>query len=140
MRPSDRVELAELGIHALPCDVHVGEAERNLGDHAGIDEALPLGALLLDAQERLVHVGDVHAGPHVLAREAAQAPAVARPLSDGASRRGPCAWMSSPSGRSNTVGLNRSSESRMPCRSLRYAPELARSVWNGRMRVCAMSS
>ena len=72
----DRVEFAELGVDALPRDVHVGEAERHGGDHTGVDEALPLGALLLHAQERLVHVGDVHAGPHVLAREAAQAPAL----------------------------------------------------------------
>ena len=79
----DRVEFAELGVHSLPRHVHVRQAERHGGDHAGVDEPLPLGALLLHAQKRLVHVGDVHAGPHVLARESAQS----SPLGTGQCRR-----------------------------------------------------
>ena len=78
MRPRIAVELGEVGVDALPRDVHVGEAERHLGGDAGVDVALPLGALLLDAHERLVHVGDVDAGPDVLARQPAQPAAVRR--------------------------------------------------------------
>ncbi len=61
LRPRMPSSCGEVGLDALPRDVHVGEAERNLGRHAGVDVALPLGALLLDAGERLVHVGDVDA-------------------------------------------------------------------------------
>ena len=74
----DLVELGEVGVDALPRDLHVGEAERHLGDDTGLDVAVPLGALLLDAQERLVHVDDVHAGADVLAGKPLQPAPVRR--------------------------------------------------------------
>jgi hypothetical protein len=50
----------------------------DLGHDARIHQLLPLGALLLHAHQRLVHVGDVHARAHVLARQVLQAPALGR--------------------------------------------------------------
>nr|WP_321182036.1 hypothetical protein [Microbacterium barkeri] len=69
--------LGELGLDPLPRGRHVGEAERDLRGDTGLDEALPLRALGLDAQQRLVHLGDVDAGAHVLLRETPQ-PATVR--------------------------------------------------------------
>ena len=54
----------------------VGESERHLGRDARVDDTLPLGALLLDAHERLVHVGNVDTGPHVLLRQSLEATTV----------------------------------------------------------------
>ncbi len=57
----DAVELTEVGLDALPGDMDVAEAQGQLGDDADVDVLLPLGALLLHPEERLMHVGDVDA-------------------------------------------------------------------------------
>ncbi len=59
------------------------------GDTRG-DEALPEHALLLDAHERLVQVGDVHAGTHVLAGELLAAGGGCRRTSSAIAAR--CRW------------------------------------------------
>ena len=53
--------------------MHIGETEGNLGGNTDVDELLPLAALTLDAHEGLVHIGDVNARAHVLARQTTQA-------------------------------------------------------------------
>ncbi len=76
------VEVGELRVGPLPRGDDVGEAERHLRRDPGVDEALPLGALVLDAQQRLVHVGHVHARTDVLLRQAPQ-PTAIRPAHRG---------------------------------------------------------
>ena len=97
--PSGASRLGEVVRHALVGHVHVVDADRHTGDRAGLDVPLPQRALLLDAAERVVHVGDVDARAQVLEGVAAKAAAVgARHL--GESRRGDVAAMSSTSERS----------------------------------------
>ena len=74
--PRGASSAAEVVRDLLERDVHVVDADRHAGDRARLGVALPERALLLDAAERGVQVGDVHAGAHVLERVAAQAAAV----------------------------------------------------------------
>ena len=74
--PSGRVERREVGRHRAVGDVDVVDAHRHAGDRPRLGVSLPQRALLLDAAERGVQVGDVHAGAHVLEHEAAQPAAV----------------------------------------------------------------
>ena len=52
--------------------MHIRDTHRHLGGDAGDYEALPQGALLLDAAQALVHVAHVHAGAQVFHSELAQ--------------------------------------------------------------------
>src|SRR5690606_15878120 len=70
------IQFCQLCRHPLPRVVNVRESERHLGRNAGIDETLPLRTLLLDIQQRLVHLTDVHAGSHILFGESSQSTAV----------------------------------------------------------------
>ncbi len=134
----DLVELAEQGVGALPRDVHVGETERHLRRHAGLDHALPFRALLLDAHERLVHVGHVHARTHVLLRQTLETATVrtAHRGSVTARRMGVDELAQRALEHRRAEAVERLAD---PCRSLRYEPS-SDTVWNGRMRVWAMSS
>jgi hypothetical protein len=71
--------------------MHVVDADRDPRNRTGLRVTLPQRALLLDAAERRVEVGDVHAGAHVLEGQPAEAPAV-RAGHPGriAARRGGC--------------------------------------------------
>ena len=60
------VEPREVFGDALVRDLHVRDADRHLGHDARDGEPVPQDALLLDAAQALVEVGDVHARAHVL--------------------------------------------------------------------------
>ena len=108
-----RVEPAEVLGDALVGDVHVGDADGHGRRRARHHVALPQGALLLDAAQGLVHVGDVHAGPQVLVGQ------LLEPATVGAGhlgrRRGGSTWRRSarPATGRRPTGWNLSSVSRM---------------------------
>ena len=67
------VEPGEVFGDALVGDHDIRDPHRDLGNHAGRSETLPQDALLLDAAQALVEVGDVNAGAHVFEGQLAQA-------------------------------------------------------------------